>query len=467
MGVTADTLSSISVAALVTAMVTDDSQNSEYILVVGLGVTGLSVVRFLHKQQKNVVVVDSRNKPPGLQELENEFPDVSIYLGEFDEALFMGAQQIIVSPGVSLKEPVIDHAMNQGVDVVGDIELFAKMISAPVIAVTGSNGKSTVISLLGEMAQAAGINAVVGGNIGIPALDLINSNADLYILELSSFQLESLHSLKPVAAAVLNVSPDHMDRYDSYEEYIEAKQHIYNACKVAVINRDDERVEAMQAGHNFVSGFTLHQPAHGDYGLRIFEGKTWLCKGGKKLISADEMKITGTHNLANALAALALGDAASISMHDMLTALKKFTGLKHRTQWVAEKNHVTWVNDSKGTNVGATLAAITGIKVKNKMMLIAGGIAKDADFSPLRNAVCENVRAVVLMGKDAPQIEQVLQACVPVFYAKDMQEAVHIAADLSHPGDTVLLSPACASFDMFNSYEHRGDVFIKSIKDLQ
>jgi len=467
MGVTADTLSSISVAALVTAMVTDDSQNSEYVLVVGLGVTGLSVVRFLHKQQKNIVVVDSRNKPPGLQELENDFPDVTVYLGEFDEALFMGAQQIIVSPGVTLKEPVIQHAVNQGVDVFGDIELFAQKISAPIIAVTGSNGKSTVISLLGEMAQAAGINAVVGGNIGIPALELINSNADLYILELSSFQLESLHSLKPVAAAVLNVSPDHMDRYESYEEYIETKQHIYNACKVAVINRDDDSVVAMESGQNFISGFTLNEPAHGDYGLRTFEEKTWLCKGGKKLISADEMKMSGTHNLANALAALALGEAASISMHDMLIALKKFTGLKHRTQWVAEKNHVTWVNDSKGTNVGATLAAITGVKAKNKLMLIAGGVAKDADFTPLRKAVCENVRAVVLIGKDAPQIEQVLQGCVPVFYAKDMQDAVHISADLSHPGDTVLLSPACASFDMFNSYEHRGDVFIESIKGLK
>lgn len=466
MGVTADTLSSISVAALVTAMVTDDSQNSEYVLIVGLGVTGLSVVRFLHKQQKNIVVVDSRNEPPGLQELEKDYPDVTVYLGEFDEALFMGAQQIIVSPGVALKEPVIQHAITQGVEVVGDIELFAQKVSAPVIAVTGSNGKSTVITLLGEMAQAAGVNAVVGGNIGIPALQLINSNADLYILELSSFQLESLHSLKPVAAAVLNVSPDHMDRYESYAEYIEAKQHIYNACKVAVINRDDDSVVAMQSGHNFVSGFTLNEPAHGDYGLRTFEDKIWLCKGGKKLISADEMKMPGTHNLANALAALALGEAANLSMHDMLNALKKFTGLKHRTQWVAEKNHVTWVNDSKGTNVGATLAAITGIKAKNKLMLIAGGIAKDADFTPLRKAVCENVRTVVLIGKDAPQIEQVLQGCVPVFYAKDMQDAVHIAADLSHPGDTVLLSPACASFDMFNSYEHRGNVFIESIRDL-
>ncbi|RDH81701.1 MAG: UDP-N-acetylmuramoyl-L-alanine--D-glutamate ligase [endosymbiont of Galathealinum brachiosum] len=448
-------------------MVTDDSQNSEYILVVGLGVTGLSVVRFLHKQQKNIVVIDSRNNPPGLNELENEFPDVSVYLGEFDEAVFMGATQIVVSPGVTLKEPVIQHAITQGVDVVGDIELFAQQVSAPVIAVTGSNGKSTVISLLGEMARSAGINAVVGGNIGVPALEIINTNADLYILELSSFQLESLHSLKPVAAAVLNVSPDHMDRYESYDEYIETKKRVYNACKVAVVNRDDKRVTEMQTGQNFISGFTLNEPAHGDFGLREFNGEIWLCKGGHQLVPEKSLKISGTHNLSNALAALALGEAASISMQDMLVALKSFTGLEHRTQWVAEKNHVTWVNDSKGTNVGATLAAITGIQVKNKLILIAGGIAKDADFMPLRSAVCENVRTVVLIGKDAPQIENVLQGCVPVFYAKDMADAVHIAADLSHPDDTVLLSPACASFDMFDSYEHRGEMFVKEIKDLQ
>ncbi len=467
MGVTADTLSSISVAALVTAMVTDNSQNSEYILVVGLGVTGLSVVRFLHKQNKNIVVVDSRNTPPGLAELESEFADVSVCLGEFDEALFMGAAQIIVSPGVALKEPAIQHAMVQGVEVVGDIELFAQQVSAPVIAVTGSNGKSTVISLLGEMATAAGINAVVGGNIGIPALQIIDVEADLYILELSSFQLESLHSLKPVAAAVLNVSPDHMDRYESLQEYTQTKKHIYHNCKVAVINRDDKPVAAMQNGHNFVSGFTLDEPAHGDFGLREFNGETWLCKGGVQLVAQSELKITGSHNLANALAALALGEAANIAMDNMLVALKKFSGLKHRTQWVAEKNHVTWVNDSKGTNVGATLAAITGIKVKNKLMLIAGGIAKDADFSPLKKVICDKIRTVVLIGKDAPQIEQVLQGCVPVFYASDMDDAVHIAADLSHPDDTVLLSPACASFDMFNDYEHRGDMFIKAVEGLQ
>jgi len=467
MGVTADTLSSISVAALVTAMVTDDSQNSEYILVVGLGLTGLSVVRYLEKQNKNIVVVDSRNSPPGLTELENEFDDICVYLGEFDEALFMGAEQIIVSPGVTLKEPVIQHAITQGVSVIGDIELFAQQVNAPVIAVTGSNGKSTVISLLGDMAAEAGINAVVGGNIGVPALQIMDENAELYILELSSFQLESLHSLKPVAAAVLNVSPDHMDRYESFVEYTQVKKHIYHACKVAIINRDDMQVMAMETGHRFVSGFTMNEPAHGDYGLREFSGETWLCKGGKQLIAAADLKMTGTHNLANALAALALGEAANIAMTDMLNALKTFKGLKHRTQWVAEINHVTWVNDSKGTNVGATLAAITGLKVKNKLTLIAGGIAKDADFTPLKSAVCDKVRTVVLIGKDAPKIEQILQGCVAVFYANDMQEAVQIAENLSHPGDTVLLSPACASFDMFNSYEHRGDMFIKAVEGLQ
>lgn len=466
MSVTAGTLSSISVAALVTAMVTNDNQKSEYTLVVGLGVTGMSVVRYLSEKGENVVVVDSRQEPPGLAALKTEFPDITVYLGEFDEALFMGAKQVVVSPGVSLKEDVIQHALTQGVDVVGDIELFAQQVSAPVIAVTGSNGKSTVVSLLGEMASTAGINAVVGGNIGIPVLDLINSNADLYILELSSFQLESLRSLKPVAAAVLNVSPDHMDRYDSYAEYIEAKKHIYQQCKVAVINKDDDQVTQMQTGHQFVTGFTMNEPGHGEFGLRHFDGESWLCKGGKQIIAENALKLSGKHNVANALAALALGEAASLPLADMLIALTKYTGLPHRTQFVADKDNVTWINDSKGTNVGATVAAIKGIKVKNKLILIAGGIAKDAEFSSLNSAAQNKVRTVVLIGRDAPQIEQALNDCVPVFYAKDMQDAVNIAADLAHPGDTVLLSPACASFDMFNGYEQRGDMFMQAVKAL-
>lgn len=467
MGVTADTLSSISVAALVTAMVAKENRAAQYILVVGLGVTGLSVVRFLQQQKVDVVVVDSRSAPPQLESLKAEFPEVSYYLGEFDEALFMGAKQIVISPGVALSEPVIQHVMQQGVELVGDIELFARQVNAPVIAVTGSNGKSTVISLLGAMAQCAGIKSVVAGNIGVPALETIDADAQLYILELSSFQLETLKSLKPVAAAVLNLSPDHMDRYKSYEDYVETKKSIYQNCHVAIINRDDNKVLAMQAAHKNISGFTLGEPAHGDFGLRMLKGENCLSKGDQSLMPISELKMSGQHNIANALAALALGEAAKLPMIAMLSALKSFAGLDHRTQWVAKKNDVTWINDSKGTNVGATLAAITGIEAKNKLVLIAGGIAKHADFTPLRSPVCEKVRSVVLIGKDAAQIEQVLQGCIPVFYAKDMLEAVKISADLCHPGDTVLLSPACASFDMFNGYEHRGECYINAVEGLQ
>ncbi len=467
MTLTADTLSNISVAALVTAMVTDDNEKSAYVLVVGLGLTGLSVVRYLRDQGQNIVVVDSREKPPALEQCQQLYPDVSICLGDFDEALFLAASQIVISPGVSMKEPAISHAIEQGVGVVGDVELFAQQVTAPVIAVTGSNGKSTVISLLGEMARTAGINAVVGGNIGVPVLELLSTDADLCILELSSFQLESLYSLRPVAAAVLNVSPDHMDRYDSYEEYAQAKQRIYINCKVAVINRDDECVSHMQRGHQFVRGFTLHEPAHGDYGLRQIENETWLCKGGKKLITERALRLPGRHNTANALAALALGEAANIPLADMLITLTNFTGLTHRTQWVAEIEQVNWVNDSKGTNTGATIAAIQGLQVSNQLILIVGGVGKGQDFSPLLEASRGKVRTFVLIGKDAPAIEQALQGEIPSFYAKDMKDAVHIAADLAHPGDTVMLSPACASFDMFNGFEHRGEVFMKEVEALK
>lgn len=467
MSVTTDTLSNISVAAMVTAMVADDIEKSEYFLVVGLGLTGLSAVRYLTRQGKNVVVVDSRNEPTALQVFREEFPEVSVYLGEFDEALFMGAKQIIVSPGVSLKVHAIANAAMQGIDVIGDVEIFAQQNNTPVIAVTGSNGKSTVVTLLGEMARTAGINALVGGNIGVPVLDMIQQRADLFILELSSFQLESLKTLKPVAAAVLNVSPDHMDRYESYEEYAETKQRIYNECKVAVLNKDDKRVVKMQAGHRFTCGFTLSEPGSGDFGLREFDGENWLCKGGRKLIAESALRMSGRHNTANALAALAIGEAANLPMADMLITLTRFTGLAHRTQWVDEIENVSWVNDSKGTNVGATIAAIEGIRPRNKLIVIAGGIGKDQDFSPLLAASREKVRTYVLIGKDAPRIEQALESRVPAFYAKDMEDAVHIASELAHPGDTVLLSPACASFDMFNGFEHRGEVFIKCVEAMK
>ena len=467
MSVTADTSLSISVDTLVTTMMTNDKQKSEYILVVGLGITGLSVVRYLSAKGKNVVVVDSRKDAPGLKKLKADFPTVNVYLGEFDEALFLAASRIIVSPGVSIKEDVIQRAIGQGVDAIGDVELFAQQVNAPVVAVTGSNGKSTVVSLLGEMTKSANINFAVGGNIGIPALELLSDDVDLYILELSSFQLESLKSLKPVAAVVLNLSPDHMDRYDSYAEYIEVKRNIYQQCGVAVINRDDEQVSIMQASHKSITGFTMHDPREGDYGLREYDGEIWLCKGQSKLIQQKALKLTGQHNTANALAALALGEAANLPVVSMLTALTTFTGLAHRTQLVAIKNNVTWVNDSKGTNVGATIAAISGLQVKNKLLLIAGGIAKDADFTPLQLVVKDNVRGVILIGKDAQKIDQALSGIVLTKHARDMSEAVKIAADMASEGDTVLLSPACASFDMFDSYEHRGEVFVKAVEDLR
>jgi len=461
-----ETLLSVSVAALVTAVVSKTDNEQRYTLIVGLGVTGLSVVRHLKDQGQEVVVIDSRTQPPGLEELRERYPDVSVYTGCFDEALFMGAAQIIVSPGVPLSEPVIQHGIQQGVETIGDVELFAREVKAPVIAITGSNGKSTVTMLVGEMAKHAGLNVAVGGNIGVPVLDLLRQQADLYVLELSSFQLETLHSLKPVSAAVLNVSADHMDRYESVEAYAKVKQEVYKQCKVSVINRDDEKVKAMTTGQHFVSGFTLHEPAAGDFGLREFNGEAYLCKGGQKLIAENEVKLGGRHNIANALAALALCEAANISMDDMLCALREFSGLPHRTQWLANKQGVDWYNDSKGTNVGATLAAIEGLVAKNKIILIAGGIAKDADFTPLKNAVKEKVRLVVLVGRDAPQIEQALEGVVPALYARDMDDAVHIAADLAHLGDSVLLSPACASFDMFRGFEHRGEVFAEVVAAL-
>jgi len=467
MKVTADTLLSMSVDTLETAMMTNDKQKSEYILVVGLGITGLSAVRYLSSQGKNIVVVDSRKNAPGLKELENNYPEVNAFLGEFDEALFLGASRIIVSPGVSIKEDVIQQAIERGVDVIGDVELFAQQVDAPVVAVTGSNGKSTVVSLLGEMAKVAKINYAMGGNIGIAALDLISDDVGLYILELSSFQLETLKSLKPVAAVVLNLSPDHMDRYGNYAEYIEVKENIYQQCETAVINRDDEHVNVMQSSHKSITGFTLQEPGEGDYGLREYDSEMWLCKGKTKLIQQKALKLSGKHNTANALAALALGDAANLPNVSMLTALTTFSGLPHRTQFVAEKKNITWVNDSKGTNVGATIAAINGLQIKNKLMLIAGGIAKDADFTPLQVVVKDKVRGVVLIGKDAAKIEQALKGKVSIWHAKDMQEAVKIAADNAVEGDTVLLSPACASFDMFSGYEHRGEVFVKAVEGLQ
>jgi UDP-N-acetylmuramoylalanine--D-glutamate ligase len=457
------------------AMVTIDNKQRPYTLVVGLGITGLSVVRHLLRQgydaANEIVVVDSRVQPPALAEFKQQFPQIPVSTGAFDVALFLAAGRIVVSPGVAMATPEIQAGLTEGVETLGDIELFAREVTAPVVAITGSNGKSTVTTLVGEMAKRAGLNVAVGGNLGTPALDLLTQNADLYVLELSSFQLETLYSLQPVAAVVLNVSSDHMDRYDGLDHYGEVKRHVYNQCKVAVINRDDLRVSRMDEGQRLVSGFTLHEPVAHDFGLRSLvneagESEIWLCKGHHKLLRESELKIGGRHNTANVLAALALGEAASLPMSDMIDAVREFTGLPHRTQWVAEKHGVIWYNDSKGTNVGATEAAIAGLQPKNKLILILGGQGKEQDFSPLKQAVKDKARLVVLIGQDAAKIEQALDAVVPVIHARDMQEAVQLCASHAQAGDAVLLSPACASFDMFRGYAHRGEVFSQLVEAL-
>ncbi len=431
-------------------------------LVVGLGVTGLSCVRYLRAQGVVVRVADSRANPPGLLELRREFPEVEVELGEFSLSSFSNAKALVVSPGVSLKTPAIAAAQAQGIPCLGDIELFAQSTQAPVLAVTGSNGKSTVVSLLAAMAQHAHIKAALGGNIGTPALDLLaGETPEFTILELSSFQLETTSSLKPLAAVVLNITPDHMDRYATIEEYAQSKLRIYAGCRHWVINRDDERVAALEAQASNAISFSVRD-ACADFYLKRKADGFCLCHQGEELISGQEMRLAGTHNLANALAALALGSTTDMPMAAMLSALRTFDGLPHRTRLIGESCGVRWFDDSKGTNVGATISAIEGMGVP--VVLLAGGDGKGADFSELALVAQRHLRAVVLIGRDAPLIAAVLQGIVPIEFAKTLDEAVAKAQRLAHAGDVVLLSPACASFDMFRNYQDRGEQFVAAVQ---
>ena len=440
-------------------------EQAVYTLVVGLGKTGLSVVRYLRALGEAVIVVDSRDIPPGLNVLKSEYDDVELYTGGFDVSLFLNARRIIVSPGVALAEPALVEAKKNNIEIIGDIDLFAHEVKAPVVAITGSNGKSTVTTLLAAMAERAGLKSVASGNIGVPVLDSLDDDIGLYVLELSSFQLETLQYLPKKAAVVLNISADHLDRYDSLAAYTASKQVIYENTDVLVLNKDD----ALACGQQSISSarqirFTLSSPEENEFGLCAGLSES-LCFGSRPLISVDDLKIKGKHNIQNALAALALGHAIGLPMDDMLSALKDFKGLKHRVQLVAQMNGVNWINDSKATNVGATVAALVGLPGKH--VLIAGGIAKGADFSELTDVVRKHCRAVILLGKDADKIQSVMPEGIEIKRVVDMQSAVVAAEALAQPGDNVLLAPACASFDMFENFEHRGDVFIRSVEALQ
>ncbi len=440
-------------------------EQAVYTLVVGLGKTGLSVVRYLRALGEAVVVVDSRDIPPGLGELNKEYSDVECYTGAFDAALFVHAHRIVVSPGVSLTEPALIEAKNNNIEIIGDIDLFAHEVMAPVVGITGSNGKSTVTTLLAMMAAQAGKHSVASGNIGLPVLDSLEDDIDLYVLELSSFQLETLQYLPMKAAVVLNISADHLDRYENLTAYAMSKQVIYENAEILVVNKDDELASRVSASADNLLAFTLNKPEANEFGLCESSDKAVnLCFGEQPLIAADQLKIKGSHNLQNALAALALGHAIGLPFTSMVETLKEFKGLRHRTQFVAEIDGVNWINDSKATNVGAAIAALIGLPGTH--VLIAGGEAKGADFSQLAEVIKEHCRAVVLMGKDAENIRAVLPDFIPVEMVTDMQAAVLAAQSLAIPGDNVLLAPACASFDMFENFEQRGDVFIQAVETL-
>ena len=438
-------------------------------IIVGLGKTGFACARFLARHGEAFMIVDSREQPPYLSRLRAELPEVEVQCGTFDRNLLAAGRRLIVSPGVALADPAIAHAVAQGVEVVSDIDLFCEQVAAPVVAITGSNAKTTVTTLVGRMAARAGVDVGVGGNIGEPVLDMLEQPArELYVLELSSFQLEMVHKLRAEVATILNISEDHMDRYPDMAAYRKAKQRIALGCRQMVVNRDDAATQVLLDSAVTQWSFGLDAPS-GDHQLGLIraDDAAWLALGERKLLAVDQLNIHGAHNIGNALAALAMGYALGLDEAAMLDELREFAGLPHRCQWVADVDGVAYINDSKGTNVGATVAAIDGLgpDLQGGIVLIAGGDGKGADFIPLAQSVGRFCKAVVLIGKDAPRLELALAATqVPMIRAGDLASAVQTARGQAQAGDAVLLSPACASLDMFSSYEHRGDLFIERVQ---
>lgn len=437
-------------------------------VVIGLGMTGLSCARYLASKRQKFSLVDSRQQPPCLTEFVAEFPDVSLTLGEISEEALAGASRLVISPGVGLDEPAIAKAIAGGVVVCGDVDLFRAEVNAPIVAITGSNGKSTVTTLLGKMAERAGKIVAVGGNIGTPVLDLLDEQEpDLYVLELSSFQLERSLNLDAEVATVLNVSADHMDRYSNLLAYHQAKHRIFRGCKQVVVNRNDPLSRPLMAEGVKVWTFGLNAPDFHGFGVLNEDGQDYLAFRFDLLMPVSALKIVGSHNIENALAALALGKAVGLELEPMLAALAEFAGLEHRCQFVDEINQVRYYNDSKGTNVGAAIAAIKGLADSaEKVVLIAGGDAKDADFKPLLPILQQHVRALVVIGEAAEQLQDLCADSLPVINAVSMTQAVQQCMAVAETGDAVLLSPACASFDMFNNYQHRGEVFADAVLAL-
>ncbi|HLD67971.1 MAG TPA: UDP-N-acetylmuramoyl-L-alanine--D-glutamate ligase [Pseudomonas sp.] len=437
-------------------------------IVVGLGKSGMSLVRFLARQGVRFAVADTREQPPELSTLREQFPGVEVRCGELDVEFLCRADELYVSPGLALATPALQAAAARGVKLSGDIELFARHAQAPIIAITGSNAKSTVTTLVGEMAEAAGKRVAVGGNLGTPALDLLDDQVELYVLELSSFQLETTDQLNAEVATVLNISEDHMDRYSGLPAYHQAKHRIFRGARQVLVNRQDGLSRPLVGELVPCWTFGLNKPDFKGFGLIEVEGEKHLAFQFEPLLAVRELKVRGAHNQANALAALALGHAVGLPFAPMLQALRTFTGLAHRCQWLRERAGVSYYDDSKATNVGAALAAIEGLgaDIDGKLLLIAGGDGKGADFAALAAPVARHCRAVLLIGRDAERLAAALGEAVPLIRLASLEQAVEKAAELAQVGDAVLLSPACASLDMFKNFEERGRLFARAVEAL-
>ncbi|HHX8312000.1 TPA: UDP-N-acetylmuramoyl-L-alanine--D-glutamate ligase [Vibrio diabolicus] len=425
-------------------------QNIHSVVVVGLGITGLSVVKHLRKNQPQLVVkvIDTRVNPPGAERLPE---DVQLHSGGWNTDWLSDADLIVTNPGIALATPEIQAVLEKGATVVGDIELFAWAVQKPVIAITGSNGKSTVTDLTGVMVKAAGLDVGVGGNIGVPALDLLEQDADMYVLELSSFQLETTSSLKLKAAAFLNLSEDHMDRYQDMSDYRQAKLRIFDHADLAVVNRDDKETFPDAEMPLVTFGYDNQ-----DFGLEVDGNRTWLLDHGQRVVASDELKLVGKHNLSNALVVLALLKAAGVDYHNALNALKNYTGLTHRCQVVADNQGVKWVNDSKATNIASTMAALSGLESTGKLYLLVGGVGKGADFSPLKPIFATLNLQLCCFGADGDDFMPLHESAIRF---DTMEDVIQQVSSQLKPGDMVMLSPACASFDQFDNFMARGDVF--------
>ncbi|HDR0634959.1 UDP-N-acetylmuramoyl-L-alanine--D-glutamate ligase [Pasteurella multocida] len=429
------------------------SYKNKKVTVIGLGKTGLSCVDFLLAKQADVRVIDTRMQPAGAEQLAKNVP---LHTGSLNQQWLLESDLIIISPGLAVKTPEIQTALAAGIEVIGDIELFCREAKKPIIAITGSNGKSTVTSLVAHMVNAAGLKVGMGGNIGIPALSLLEQAHDMYVLELSSFQLETTYSLKATSATVLNISEDHMNRYVDLEDYRQAKLKIYHHVQTAVINAED----ALTAMDGLKNGVSFGED-NADYWLKTEKGRSYLMAKDERVLACDEMKLVGRHNYMNALAAIALAQAAGIPLESIRRALREFNGLDHRFQLAHFAHGVRWVNDSKATNVGSTVAALTGLQLNGTLHLLLGGDGKGADFSELASLINQPNIICYCFGQDGEQ----LAALSPRSQRfSTMEEAINALRPTLSAGDMVLLSPACASLDQFSSFEQRGDEFTRLAK---